>query len=286
MIYKFRPVLRPMIWGSELWVLSGYPERPTVVDGGEYDGLTVNELIALKKESLMGARVYAAFGDEFPLLVKFIDARDDLSIQVHPGEEFARKKHNGHGKTEMWYVLRTDPGAHLYSGLSKPLTPELYEKAVEEGTIVEYLADHKIAAGDVFFLPNGRIHAICEGTYLAEIQQTSDLTYRIYDYGRLGADGKPRALHTELAKEAIDYKVYPSYKTTLPVDCEYFHTSKVEGPRTLDLSGLDTCLMLMCIEGEGSVGGVPVKEGEALLADAGTEALSIEGKIKLLTSYV
>lgn len=299
MIYRFIPEYRPMIWGSELWVLSGYDERPTRVADGEFKGLTVNELIARKGAELMGERVYERFGNEFPLLVKFIDAKQDLSIQVHPGEALAQARHGGHGKTEMWYVIRADEGAHLYSGISKELDAEKYVRLVEQDRIVEVLADHKISSGDVFFLPAGRIHAICGGTYLAEIQQTSDLTYRIYDYKRPGADGKPRQLHTELAKDAIDYTVYPEYRTRYEynsngesrlVDCEYFHTSMydLDSPSCIDLSSLDTCLMVMCIEGSGSVGGVGVKAGEALLVDAGTGNVELvpSGAMKLLTSYV
>ena len=289
-----------MVWGSELWVLSGYSERPTKVAGGEYDGLSVNELIALRKEELMGRRVYAKFGDEFPLLVKFIDAKADLSIQVHPDEKLAQERHGAHGKTEMWYVIKAAPGAHLYSGLSVPLSPEKYVELVEKDQIVSVLADQKVAPGDVFFLPAGRIHAICGGTYLAEIQQTSDITYRIYDYGRPGMDGKPRELHTALARDAIDYKVYDSYRTSYTpapdrenrlVECEYFNTSLLEltKPYEMDLSGLDTCLMVMCVEGAGKIDGHKAQAGEAFLVDAVQKSLTLEpsaGGLKLLTSYV
>ena len=264
-----------MIWGSELWVLSGYPERISTVAEGPCKGLTVNELIALKGAPLMGEKVYAQFGNEFPLLIKFIDAHQDLSIQVHPDEEMAQRIHGGHGKTEMWYVLRTEPGAHIYSGLSKAITPEEYEQRIADDSIVDVLYDHKIAPGDVFFLPAGRVHAICGGTYLAEIQQTSDLTYRIYDYNRPGADGKPRQLHTDLARQAIDYRLYDDLKTAYEpqkdksqqiVSCPYFTTSVLDltKPLTEDLSGLDSFVVAMCLEGSGDI----TAEGETIHLEA------------------
>lgn len=299
-MYKFTPILRPMIWGFELWVLSGYPERISVVAEGPCQGMTINELVAREKGDLVGDRVYEQFGDEFPLLIKFIGARDDLSIQVHPNEEMAQRVHKGHGKTEMWYVIRTEEGAHLYSGLSKPITPEEYGQRIKDNTIVDVLADHRIAPGDVFFLPAGRIHAICGGTYLAEIQQTSDLTYRIYDYNRPGADGKPRQLHTELAKEAIDYKVYPDYKTAYTpcrdaevelVKCPYFTTSlyELQAPLRKDLEGLDSFVVLMCLEGEGTVNGTPIKADECLLVSARETSLEFvpgAAGMKLLSSHL
>ena len=197
MIYKFEPILKTLVWGTENWVLSGVKGNETKVVGGPEDGKTLNEL----------------YGEEFPLLIKFIDAKQDLSIQVHPNDEIAAQRHGCRGKTEMWYIIGTAPGAHLLAGLSKEITKEDYVRLVAEGRITEVLADHKVAPGDVYFLPAGRIHAICGGCYLAEIQETSDITYRIFDYNRPGLDGKPRQLHTEQAKDVIDYKVYPSYKT-------------------------------------------------------------------------
>lgn len=299
MIYKFDPILLSTVWGSELWVLSGYPEHISRVSEGEFKGKTINELIALKKQELVGNAVYDSFGDEFPLLVKFIDAHDDLSIQVHPDEELARKRHKGHGKTEMWYVINSEENAHLYAGLSVQITPEEYERRVKDDSIVDVLAEHKVKQGDVFFLPAGRIHAICGGLYIAEIQQTSNITYRIYDYSRPGKDGKLRELHTELAKDAIDYRVYDNYKTPYEkrenaemelVSCPYFTTSLYElsAPVNKDLSGLDLFLIIMCLEGEGSVNGVEIKAGEVLLADALTSVVDFvpKGKMKFLTSHL
>lgn len=310
-MYKFDPIYRPMIWGSELWVLSGYPERISLVSEGPCKGMTVNELIAAKKDLLTGKATYAAFGDEFPLLIKFIDAHQDLSIQVHPDEEMAQRIHGGHGKTEMWYVLKTEEGAHLYAGLSKEITPEEYSQRIADDTIVDVLADHRIAPGDVFFLPAGRVHAICGGTYLAEIQQTSDLTYRIYDYNRPGADGKPRQLHTDLAKQAIDYKVYDDYRTAWTpvkdkeneiVKCPYFTTSvlDLDNEFSKDLSDLDSFVVLMCIGGSckltteesgdaDSACSIDLKDGEVALVPACATRLNVipdEAGCKLLTSQV
>ena len=160
MIYKFEPILKTLVWGTENWVLSGVKGNETRVAEGPAKGKTLNEL----------------YGEEFPLLIKFIDAKKDLSIQVHPNDEIAQQRHGCRGKTEMWYIIGAAPGAHLLAGLSKAITPDDYVRLVAEGRITEVLADHKVAPGDVFFLPAGRIHAICGGCYLAEIQETSDIT--------------------------------------------------------------------------------------------------------------
>ena len=292
MIYKFEPILKTLVWGTENWVLSGVKGNETKVVGGPEDGKTLNEL----------------YGEEFPLLIKFIDAKQDLSIQVHPNDEIAAQRHGCRGKTEMWYMIGTAPGAHLLAGLSKEITKEDYVRLVAEGRITEVLADHKVAPGDVYFLPAGRIHAICGGCYLAEIQETSDITYRIFDYNRPGLDANPRQLHTEQAKDVIDYKVYPSYKTDYErkenagvqvAKCQYFTTDVYElsKPVPVDLSGLAAVkknfYVVMCLEGSGSVLGTdgtrtPVKAGEAILA-MGEKQISFEPespKLKLLTTHL
>ncbi|MBO7604457.1 MAG: class I mannose-6-phosphate isomerase [Bacteroidales bacterium] len=263
-MYSFEPILRPMVWGSELWVLSGYPERLSVVADGEHKGLTINELVALEKERLLGAEGYRRFGDEFPLLIKFLDVHAPLSIQVHPSEEFAQARQGLHGKTEMWYVVKAERDAELLAGFARQITPEEYVRRVTDGSITDVIARHKIEAGDVFFIPTGRVHALLPGAYIAEIQQTSDSTYRIWDYNRPGLDGRLRPLHTELAKEALDYKVYPEYRTPYSkqkdaevglVSCEYFNTSLLElsAPFRKDLSALDSFLIVMCLEGSGTL---------------------------------
>ncbi len=284
MIYRFQPILKTLVWGTENWVLSGVKGNETKVVGGPADGKTLNEL----------------YGGEFPLLIKFIDAKKDLSIQVHPNDEVAQQRHGCKGKTEMWYMIDTAPGAHLLAGLSKEITKEDYVKLVEEGRITEVLADHKVAPGDVFFLPAGRIHAICGGCYLAEIQETSDITYRIFDYNRPGLDGKPRQLHTQEAKDVIDYKVYPSYKTDYTprknagvevARCQYFTTDVYDltKPVSVDLSAQASVpgsfYIVMALKGEGSISGTTIKAGEALLV-LGEQELRFEpnGHLTLLTT--
>ena len=289
MIYKFQPILKTLVWGTENWVLSGVKGNETKVVGGPADGKTLNEL----------------YGGEFPLLIKFIDAKKDLSIQVHPNDEVAQQRHGCKGKTEMWYMIDTAPGAHLLAGLSKEITKEDYVKLVEEGRITEVLADHKVAPGDVFFLPAGRIHAICGGCYLAEIQETSDITYRIFDYNRPGLDGKPRQLHTQEAKDVIDYNVYPSYKTEYQrkenvgvevARCQYFTTDVYELDKavSVDLSGLAAMeknfYVVICMKGSGFVSGTasdqtPICAGEAVLV-LGEKEISFvpNGQITLLTT--
>lgn len=322
-IFKFTPWLRTMVWGGALiapykgivtdqekigesWEISAFKGHETVVSEGEYAGMTITELVSLKKGELVGEKVYAEYGDKFPLLIKFIDARADLSIQVHPDDEMAARVHGDKGKTEMWYVVDAEEGASLYSGLSEAITPEEYEQRIADSSITDVLARFQVKEGDVFFLPAGRIHAICSGCFIAEIQQTSDLTYRIYDYGRLGLDGKPRELHTELAKQAIDYKVYDDYKTdyvskpneeNVIVKCHYFTTSLYEltEPVTKDLSALDSFVVVMCVRGEGTLclpgeAPVAVRQGETVLVPANAAALTVtpsgDVPMKVLTSCI
>ena len=290
-MYRLDPILRPMVWGSELWVLSGYKDRLSKVASGPYAGLDINSLVAQEKERLLGKHVYAACGDEFPLLVKFLDVHDKRSIQVHPSEELAQKRHGAHGKTEMWYVIRAEEGAELIAGFSQKITPDEYVKLVAEGRITDVLAHHSIAPGDVFFIPTGRVHALCEGSYIAEIQQTSDMTYRIYDYNRPGLDGKPRELHTELAKDALDYNLYDSYKTPYEhradadielARCKYFITSVIDlrKPLVKDVASLDSFLVVMCLEGGGLVKtGEEVEEIQAdqcILVPASADSVRFE----------
>lgn len=320
-MYKFEPILKSTIWGGEKivpykqiasdrkmvgesWELSGVRGNESVVAGGPDAGKTLPELIARDGAALLGRANAERFGAEFPLLVKFIDARQDLSIQVHPDDKLAAERHRSKGKTEMWYVVDTDEGAHLRSGFSKQVTPAEYEASVADNTITDLLADYTIAPGDVFFLPAGRIHAICTGCFVAEIQQTSDITYRIYDYGRVGADGKTRELHTELAKDAIDYTVLPDYRTHYEaakdrevelVSCPYFTTSLYDLTQTqrIDLAELDSFEILICMEGRGTIVDdrgeeLPVHQGETVLVPASAQWVEIrpEGGMKLLTSCI
>jgi mannose-6-phosphate isomerase len=236
---------------------------------GDVDlGLNLAQLIDKYKGLLVGEKVYKKFGNTFPLLVKFIDSRQDLSVQVHPDDKLAQKRHKCPGKTEMWYVVKADVGAKIYSGLKESITPEDYERLATaepvngHSPMQDVIATHEAHQGDLYFLPAGRLHAIGAGNFLVEIQQTSDITYRIYDYGRLGLDGKPRELHTELAKDAIDYTVKPDYRTgyqksldreSILVRCPYFTTSLFDltEPFTKDLHNIDSFLTVICVEGSG-----------------------------------
>jgi mannose-6-phosphate isomerase len=318
----FGPILKQMIWGGnrilsykglvlnmsnigESWELSGVPGNESVVSNGEFAGRTITELIKEYGPELLGRHVYETYGEKFPLLIKFIDARDDLSIQVHPDDAMAQAVHGQpFGKTEMWYVVSADKDAHLMSGLSAEITPEEYVSRVENNTITDVLCDYKVASGDVFFLPAGRIHSIGKGCFIAEIQQTSDLTYRIYDFGRLGLDGKPRELHTELAKDAIDYSVSEDYRTAYTpvlnedaplVECEYFKTNLLDltEPLSVDVKSKDSFMIVICLEGlgklkdsEGNV--VALKQGETVLVPAVTDEITFipQSQLKVLTSWI
>ena len=282
MILKLAAEFRPMVWGSENWVISGYGERETRVSEGPLAGKTLNEV----------------YGEQFPLLIKFIDAHDDLSLQVHPDDALAAKRGIGLGKTEMWYVM--NDGGHLLVGLKEKITPDSYAQLVKDNRLVDVLERHDTSKGDIFFLPAGRIHAICGGTVLCEIQETSDNTYRIYDYGRLGLDGKPRQLHIEESKEAIDYKVYRSYRTSyahrpnhevVAVRDPHFTTSVYDLTKPVELKtkGCGRFVAVMCVAGAGTVDGTPIAEGEALLVldhDAPVVLAPAEGStVKFLTTH-
>lgn len=290
---------------GESWELSGVPGNESVVSNGELAGRTITELIKEYGPEMLGRKVYETYGEKFPLLIKFIDARDDLSIQVHPDDAMAQAVHGQpFGKTEMWYVVSADKDAHLMSGLSTEITPEEYVSRVENNTITDVLCDYKVAAGDVFFLPAGRIHSIGKGCFIAEIQQTSDLTYRIYDFGRLGLDGKPRELHTELAKDAIDYSVSEDYRTayapvlnedTPLVECEYFTTDLLDLTEqiSVDVKSKDSFVILICLEGQGELKDsqgnvVALKQGETVLVPAVTDEITFipQNQLKVLTSWI
>ncbi len=316
---KFNPLLKSTIWGGdkiipfkkldskqenvgESWEISGVPDNETIVSDGPFKGRKLNDMVATLKDKLVGAANYKRFGDEFPLLIKFIDARQDLSIQVHPTDEIAKKQGKERGKTEMWYIMNSDEGAKLFSGLKTQITPEQYKEMVENDTICDALAQYTVKEGDCFFLPAGRIHAIGTGCFLAEIQQTSDVTYRIYDYGRKDKDGNCRQLHTREAAECINYNIEKNYRTEyLPkknegvnlVNCPYFNTAvyDLDEPMTLDYSELDSFVILIGMKGEGRItdnegNETSLKAGETILIPATTQSLKVEGTIKFLETYV
>jgi len=209
----FKQNRKTLVWGTEDWTVSGVPNSESEVENGTWARYNLTEVISRRPEEILGRQTAIKYNNQLPLLAKIIDAHQDLSIQVHPNDEMAKREHNKFGKSEMWYILDAEPGAFLYAGFKEYITPEQYKERVAKGTITDVLAKHEVHKGDVFYLPSGRVHAICGGIKLAEIQQSSDVTYRIFDYNRPGLDGKPRELHTELAAKAIDYTVYPEYKT-------------------------------------------------------------------------
>lgn len=209
----FKQNRKTLVWGTEDWTVSAVPGFESVVENGVMADCSLAEVVQKYPQEILGIETALTYDNQFPLLAKIIDARDDLSIQVHPDDEMAQREHNKRGKSEMWYILDAEPDACLYAGFKEHITPYEYKHRVDDGSIMDVLARHSVKPGDVFYLPAGRVHAICGGIRLAEVQQSSDVTYRIFDYNRPGLDGKPRELHTELAAQAIDYEVYPEYKT-------------------------------------------------------------------------
>ena len=308
---KFKPIFKDKIWGGdkvktlyglnfdplpncgEVWSLSGYPENISLVQNGFLAGNDLDELIEIYMGDLLGEKVFEKFGERFPLLIKIIDSNDWLSIQVHPGDELAQKRHNGNGKTEMWYVLDAEKKAELISGFNRKVTKEEYLRHLEANTLKEILNFEKVETGDVFFMPAGRVHALGPGLVIAEIQQTSDLTYRIYDFGRLDDEGKPRQLHNDLALDAIDFNLYPDYKshylqkqnqTVSLVKSPYFITNILDfnKPVLKDYIALDSFVIYLCTSGSCKVISNGREEnlvmGETMLIPA------ISGEIELIPS--
>ena len=282
MIYRFDPIVKQFVWGTESWIVSGIPGSESVVSGGPDDGKPISAL----------------FPGEFPLLIKLIDARRDLSIQVHPDDALAAQRHGTRGKTEMWYVTGADEGAKLLSGLKCSITPDEYRRRVADSSIADVLAEYSVSEGDVFFLPAGRIHAIGAGCRIAEIQTPSTITYRIFDYNRPGLDGKPRQLHVEEACDAIDYSVTDDYRThyeacpdgeVTVVDCDFFKTALLDlgTEYTRSLADCRDFLIAICTEGSGLVGGTPLKAGEACLITADEVSVTFSpanGHFKIITT--
>ncbi|KAB7732480.1 mannose-6-phosphate isomerase [Rudanella paleaurantiibacter] len=289
---------------GETWEVSGVEGNVSVVSDGPLAGKNLAELIGEYKADLVGQHVYEQFGDTFPLLVKFIDANDDLSIQVHPNDQLAKERHNSFGKTEMWYILQADEGATLNSGFNRTVSRDEYLKAVEENTLMDILNIEPAKPGDVFFLPAGRVHYIGKGLLLAEIQQTSDITYRIYDFDRTDDKGQKRELHTEQAVDAIDYQFHDTYKTEYEkalnhsvnaVTCPYFVTNVLHFDREVlhDFSHLDSFVILVCVGGgvtiqSGNTHEVTLKMGQCALIPASVKSVTLipDGEMTLLESYV
>lgn len=260
----FNPNRKTLVWGTEDWTVSAVPGSESVVENGHWAGRPLPEVISQYPQEILGKEVARQYDNQLPLLTKIIDARLDLSIQVHPNDEMAQREHHKMGKSEMWYVLDAQPGSHLYAGFREKLSPAEYKQRVANGTITEVLARHEVRQGDIFYLPAGRVHAICGGIRLAEVQQSSDVTYRIFDYNRPGLDGKPRELHTELAAQAIDYEVYPEYRTEHQeamddrdkcLDTPYFSIRIIEAsqPFHRNVVKYDSFFILMNLRGDCTI---------------------------------
>lgn len=317
-IIKFRPILKQMLWGGdkiipfkqlniemdqvgESWEISGVKNNESIVANGQYEGMKLNDLVALLKGNLVGKENYERFGNEFPLLVKFIDAKKQLSIQVHPDDEHAIRNGLKRGKTEMWYIMESAPYATLLSGLKHNITPQEYKTMVENDTITDALCEYKVHEGEVFYLPAGRIHSIGAGTFLTEIQETSDITYRIYDFKRKDNDGNYRQLHTEKAAECIDYNVEDDYRAKYKpcknkgielVRCKHFTTSvyDLNEPMQLDYSELDSFVVLMALSGKCMLStneqNIELRAGETVLLPATIQTVNVSGDVKFLETFV
>lgn len=320
---RFEPILKTTIWGGkkilnlknldldvnnvgESWEISGVQDNVSVVSNGLLKGMTLNDIIVKYKEIFLGETVYQRYGNQFPLLLKFIDANEDLSIQVHPNDEIARKHHQSNGKTEFWYVLDAEEGSRLYAGLIKNSDENEIKSAVNDGSICGLLNKEEVSAGDAFHLPAGRIHAIGAGLLIAEIQQTSNATYRLFDYNRVDTNGVPRELHIDKALESIDYKSYRNYKTNynrnrvgkpiLLKECGYFTINLINADTFIkfDYKGLDSFVAFMCLEGSAVFTSQRkyngrINSGETILfpaCDLPAALIPENERVKLLEVYI
>lgn len=317
----FEPLLKEVIWGGqdirpfkglepneqkigESWEISHIDDNFSIVADGELKGQNLDQLLRTYGSRLLGKHVKERFPERFPLLIKFIDAQQHLSIQVHPDDKLGMARHKSFGKTEMWYVVKASPEAKLYSGFSKQSCPEDYVKRIDEGSIMDIMQEYKVKAGDVFFLPAGRVHAIGAGCFVAEIQQTSNITYRIYDYDRRDADGNTRELHTELAKDAIDYTLHDNYRTeykteqnkpTHLVKCQYFQTNLLNLTEICDrdYSTLDSFVIYIIMEGrvrltDDSGYTLDLHQGQSVLIPAECQSIKLipQNSCKLMETFI
>ena len=319
---KFTPVFKYRLWGGEKlksvlnkdysetnigesWEISDVEDSKTVVANGVFKGKTLKDLIEIHKEEFLGKAVYEKFGNDFPLLIKFIDAKTPLSIQVHPGNEVAKERHNSFGKNEMWYVMEADKDAELIVGFDEEIAQKDYNTYVADGSILKVMHHENVSEGDTFYIPTGRVHAIGAGVLLAEIQQTSDITYRIYDYDRVDAKtGALRDLHNDLAIDVIDFECHDAYKIsyeTKPnisdtlVHSPYFTSNflTVEGTLRKDYTALDSFVIYICVDGELEIthqkNSFSLKKGETILLPAAIDIIelkSVSEKSKLLEVYL
>ena len=316
---KFDPILKEKVWGGnklnkllkkdsegenlgESWEISGVKDDISVVENGKLKGTSLNELISQYKEDFLGKKIYEEFGAEFPLLIKFIDARRALSVQLHPNDEIAQQRHKSFGKTEMWYIMQADKNADINVGFKESLSKQEYIKALEKGEIVKLLNFEKVKKGDSFFINTGKVHAIGAGVLLAEIQQTSDITYRIYDWDRRDAEGNSRELHTALAIDAIDFEKKDDFRLEYEskenessniAGCKYFTTNFLPVKGTLDKNyrHTDSFVIYMCVSGRARVGingnSEFIEQGQTLLIPANNKEVKITSQqAELLEVYI
>ncbi len=318
---KFEPVFKDKIWGGnkiktdlgldfsplpncgEVWALSGVNENTSVVSNGFLEGNELNELIEIYMGDIVGDAVYEKFGTEFPLLIKFIDANDYLSIQVHPDDELAEKRKIGYGKSEMWYIIQADENAELISGFNCKTDKNSYLKHLENKNLKQILNHEKVTKGDVFYIPAGRVHALGPGLLLAEIQQTSDTTYRIYDWDRVDDKGNPRQLHIDEALDAIDFTLHNDYKThyeqklnktTHLIETPFFTTNILNFNQLIekDYEELDSFVIYTCVEGNCKLNynseSLDFKKGEVVLLPAECNKIQLKAlnECKLLETYI
>jgi mannose-6-phosphate isomerase len=318
---KFETVLKEKVWGGnalvsrynkksrgsakigESWELSAIADNQSVISNGFLAGNNIEELIEVYMGDITGDSVYEKFGNEFPLLIKFIEAQEDLSIQVHPNDALAKKRHKAYGKTEMWYILERKEGSGIYTGFKEGVTKEIYEEAVRTGTIADILNVEKVDPGDTFFTPAGRVHAIGAGIVLVEIQQTSDITYRIFDWNRKNSGKEKRELHTDLALEAIDFKQAGKNKIRREpelnksvnlVSCEYFNSNIISLNKAIEKQYYlnDSFVVYICLDGEFSLSwdgnSEYVTKGETVLLPAMIREVTLKPlhEARLLEVYI
>jgi mannose-6-phosphate isomerase len=313
---QFEPILKERIWGGtklktilnkpitsditgESWEISTVEGDVSVVSNGDLAGKSLNDLIQVAPEDILGTEVYRRFGKQFPLLFKYLDAREDLSIQVHPNDELAKKRHNSFGKTEMWYIMQADENARIIVGFKEKSNATEYVENLKSKTLLSILDDVIVKSGDVFFLETGTVHAIGAGLVVAEIQQTSDITYRLYDFDRVDAAGNERELHVDLALDAINYNEVDTFKlytkninqSNTIVDCPYFTTNflPLEGEKIVINSG-NSFSVYMCIEGTFEIelenSRFQYKKGDTVLIPAALKTFILSGKASILEIYI
>ncbi|MFI3240271.1 MAG: type I phosphomannose isomerase catalytic subunit [Bacteroidales bacterium] len=318
--FKFQPIYKSVIWGGsqikefkggthsdsdrigESWEISGLENQLSVVANGEFEGVDIKELLTKFGADILGKDIYAKTGNLFPILIKFLDVSSDLSIQVHPNNIMASERHNSLGKTELWYVIKSDDKSHLYSGFSKTVTKEEFKSHIYNNSVTDILAKFSPKPRDLFYIPAGRIHSICAGNFMVEIQQTSDITYRVYDYDRVDVNGKKRELHTQLASEALDYNISDDTfshadmvydKELLLKRCDYFTSSVINLTKSFRFPIDNSFKILVITSGDGKIiddnGTITeIKQGETILIPAAIKYVDIIPNVELevLTTFI